>query len=93
MMDISLNTNLSYSSNIAIDKAKTDKLKEQIENNQVTDEELMEACKSFETYMIEQVFKQAHDAVTNDKKDPYLEQFGGLLYTEYAKKVTAGSIV
>lgn len=59
-----------------------------------SDEELMEACKEFETYFIEQILKQAKsafvpesdstDAATQTLKDYYQDS----LTSEYAKSIT-----
>jgi flagellar protein FlgJ len=54
-----------------------------------TDEELMEVCKSFEAYFFEQAMKGMEKTIpTEGKKNPYLEQFGDMLYQEYAKSAT-----
>lgn len=53
-----------------------------------TDEQLMEVCKSFESYFVEQVFKSMEKMVPkSDDKDesPYLKMFGDNLPKEYAK--------
>ena len=59
-----------------------------------SDEELMEACKEFETYFIEQILKQAKkafvpgeesvDGATQTLKDYYQDS----LVTEYAKAIS-----
>lgn len=48
-------------------QAKTDKLKEMAGNasSESTDEELMDVCKQFESYFLEQVFKQMWKTVDN----------------------------
>ncbi len=87
-MDISTGFNLQ-SSNYAVDKVKIDQIQEKINIEDASDEELKEACKSFEAYMLEQTFMKMKNAVSNDDdKNPYLEQFEGLLYKEYAQLVT-----
>lgn len=55
-----------------------------------TDEELMESCKNFETYMIEQVIKQTKDALAKSEEDEneYMSYFGDMLYQSYAKDIT-----
>ncbi len=52
-------------------QAKTDKLKNMANSvdSNATDEELMDACKQFESYFLEQVFKQMWKTVPNSNKD------------------------
>lgn len=52
-------------------------------------EELMEACKSFETYLVEQTIKEMQKTVLKDEEDS--DKFGlfqDLLYKEYATSIT-----
>lgn len=88
-IEIGSGSELFASTSIHSDTARLDSLKERLNNiNNASDEELMEACKSFEAYMLEQVMKQMRKTVTLDEdedKNPYLEQFEDLLYEEYAK--------
>lgn len=51
-----------------------------------TDDELMDVCKSFESYFVEQVLKEAKKTVLSDDEDEgeYLEYFGDILVQEYA---------
>lgn len=66
--------------------AATTELQNTIENAQ-TDEELMEACKSFEQYFLEQVFKgmKATVETSEEEENAYTEMFGDMLIEEYAK--------
>lgn len=53
-----------------------------------TDEELMEACKSFESYFIEQMYKGMEKTIMKDeseKENDYLANFKDILYQEYAQ--------
>lgn len=52
-------------------QAKSDKLKNVAAsaNAEATDEELMDACKQFESYFLEQVFKQMWKTVPNSNED------------------------
>ena len=71
--------------------AKTSDLENKLANLDTTnDEELMEACKSFESYFVEKVFKQTREAMVGDEeeKNEYEEYFGDMLYKEYAEKIT-----
>lgn len=69
---------------------KTDnKLETKLNNKSASDEELMEVCKSFESYMVEQVLKEMRKTVPeNEDKNQYLEYFGDMLYEEYAKSAS-----
>jgi flagellar protein FlgJ len=78
----------SISSNHLSRSVKTSGLEATLKNSaSATDEELMEACKSFESYLIEQVFKGMEKTVMKDEEEEndYLAQFGDKLYEEFAK--------
>src|SRR5690554_5818775 len=86
-MNISIGSNSLYSQsiNVVSDKIKTGQL--QAKNG--TDDELMEACKNFESYLLTQVMKSMEKTIPGrEDKGPYLEQFGDFLYDEYAKAAT-----
>lgn len=55
-----------------------------------SDEELMEACKSFESYLVEQVIKQAKKTIGSDEESEgdYMKYFGDNMTEEYAKLIT-----
>ncbi len=56
-----------------------------------SDEELMEAAKSFESYFVEKVMKSVKEALVpkdEDEDNKYLDMFGDNLYQEYAKMIT-----
>lgn len=55
-----------------------------------TDEELMDACKEFETYFVEQMFKSMRATVhkEEDSESSYMDMFEDTLYQEYAQNVT-----
>ena len=60
-----------------------------------TDDELMDVCKSFESYFVEQVLKEAKKTVLSDEEEEgdYMQYFGDTLVQEYAKMLTdQGSI-
>lgn len=64
-----------------------------LNNSSATDEELMESCKSFESYLLEQVFKGMEKTVMKDeseKENDYMAQFGDKLYENYAQEATKG---
>ncbi len=63
------------------------KLKSDLEN--ATDEELMDACKSFESYFVEQLFKEMRKTVPQtEEENEYMSYFGDMLYEKYAENVT-----
>lgn len=72
---------------------KTDKLSsslENIENGTATDEELMSACKDFESYFVEQVIKSTKKAMLTDEdsEGDYIQMFGDTLTQSYAEMIT-----
>lgn len=80
---ILLNNNINILEDI---KNQNDK----IHNSNSEDElnkELMEACKSFETYFVEQVLKEMRKTVEENKNNSY-SYFDDLLYKEYASSIT-----
>lgn len=53
-----------------------------------TDEELMDACKSFESYMITQLFKEMRQTVhSEDEDNEYISMFGDTLYEQYSNEI------
>ena len=54
-----------------------------------SDEEIMEVCKEFEAYLVEQVFDRMKDAMTDSEEEEsdYLNYFGDMMYQEYAKTI------
>ena len=54
--------------------------------SKATDEELMEACKTFESYFIEQAIKGMEKTIpdNDDSSASYLNMFKDTLYQEYA---------
>lgn len=54
-----------------------------------TDEEMLEACKEFEAYLVEQVIKQMEKTVIKSEEDgEYVEVFGDYLTQGYAQAIT-----
>ncbi len=73
--------------------ARADKLSaslNNIENGSATDEELMGACKEFETYLVEQVIKSTKRAMLKDEdsEGDYMKMFGDKLNQQYAELIT-----
>jgi flagellar protein FlgJ len=93
-MGISIGSESQYfadSAKAADVNKKTAGLQEKLDNNTATDEEMMDAAKSFEAYLLEQVMKEMEKSIPKDEdKNPYLEQFGDMQYEEYAKSATEG---
>lgn len=54
-----------------------------------TDEELMDVCKSFESYFVEQVMKEAKKMVrSEDEENQYIQYLGDTLLQEYSDTIT-----
>ena len=58
-----------------------------------SDEELMDVCKSFESYLLEKVLEKTKKTLTDSEEDnsPYMNMFGDRLYHEYANQITEHS--
>ncbi|MDF2539026.1 MAG: hypothetical protein K0S76_2047 [Herbinix sp.] len=92
-MGIAIGSDSLYSAtaNLVGQNTQAEKLKDKINSQAATDEEMMEVCKSFEAYLLEQVMKEMKKTIpTDEKENPYLEQFGDMQYQEYAKNATEG---
>lgn len=80
--------NMSSASN----SDKTQKLEQTLSGMDIEnaeDAELLEACKTFETYFVEQVFKEMKKTVhSSDDNGEYMKFFGDMLTENYAKAVT-----
>ena len=75
----------------------TDKLQNTLENKDYSksnDEELMNVCKEFESYFVEQVFKALEKMVPENEEESsssmssYMDYFGDMLTQEYASAAT-----
>ena len=56
-----------------------------------SDEELLESCRAFESYLVEQMLKGMEKTIPKDedeKENDYMEQFGDLLYEEVGKMIS-----
>ncbi len=93
-MSISIGTEGMYLQNMQSQaNAKTEKLSSylsSIENGTATEEELMEACKDFETYLVEQVIKNTKSAMLEDEdsQGEYMKMFGDTMTQSYAEMIT-----
>lgn len=70
---------------------KANELKSSLANvENATDDELMQVCKDFESYLVEQVFKAMKKTVqSSDEENEYMQYFGDTLYQEYAGSVAS----
>lgn len=87
-MSISIGSDSPYFANMLNNTGKADSITSTLTNGSASDEELMEACKGFESYLLEQVFKGMEKTVMKDedeKENDYLTQFGDMLYEKYAE--------
>ncbi len=68
------------------DVEKTFKQKDKVQ----TDEEMMEACKQFEAYMVEQVYKSMENTImkSDEEEGDYVKMFGDMRVQQYAQAVT-----
>lgn len=90
-MSLSIDSNSLYSLyGTNSTTSKTDKLQSTLDSdiNSKSDEELLEACKSFESYFVEQVFKEMKKTVKSSDENEYTEYFGDMLYQEYAASMS-----
>lgn len=55
-----------------------------------TEEELMEVCKDFESYFVEQMFKSMKKMIpeSEDSNNDYINMFGDMLVQKYAESAT-----
>ena len=57
--------------------------------SQSSDEELMEVCKTFESYFVEMVLKEMEQTVhSSDQESDYYQYFGDILTKSYAENIT-----
>lgn len=91
-MSISIGSDSFFAATQSVNSPKTDNMKKTLENSASTDKELMEACKDFEAYLLEQVFKGMQKTVlkNEEEQNDYLAQFGDMQYEKYAENATEG---
>lgn len=92
-MSITIGTDSLYTSNILSNSksTKTSQLENTL-NKDLTgasDEELLDACKSFETYLVQQVVKQVKKTIASseDEENQYMSYFGDMMYEEVAEQI------
>ncbi len=95
IMSISIGSNSGFNgitANLAsVNNTSASKLESKLNSNldNSTDEELMEVCKSFEGYFVEQMFKEMKKTVpTSEESNEYLSMFEDMLYKQYADDIT-----
>lgn len=96
-MAISIGTDSAYLNHLQsnVDN-KADKLQSTLSNlENATDEELMDACKSFEAYLLEQTFKSMESTIMKDEDEEensgitnYMNMFGDTMYQSIAQNAT-----
>ena len=91
MENITNLTNKDYSSYVS--QAQMGNLTNQIKKSSsadATDEEMLSACKEFEAYLVEQVYKQVQSTTKSDDFDdnPYADYAYDLQAQQYAKLVS-----
>ena len=92
MENITNLTNKDYSSYVT--QAQTSNLTNQIKkssSSDATDEEMLAACKEFEAYLVEQVYKQVQSTIKSDSDEdsnPYADYAYDLQAQQYAKLVS-----
>lgn len=92
-MSIGIGSNYSVDAALAqADSSKgTAKIEDTLNKNlkNATDDELMDVCKNFESYLVEQMFKEMKKTVGSEEEEsPYISYFGDTLYQKYADDVT-----
>lgn len=92
-MSINLGSDLSTVASAYNTSSSTNKLESNLGSDlkNSSDDELMDVCKSFESYFVEQVFKEMKKTVPqseDEQNNEYMNYFGDMLNEEYAKNVT-----
>lgn len=90
-MSISIGSDLLSTYTSSVNATNTKQLENKLSSvNTENDEELMEVCKSFESYFIEQAFKALKKTVpeSDTNTGEYVDMFGDKLYEEYAAMAT-----
>ncbi len=61
-----------------------------IDNNEIVDESAMDACKEFEVYMLEQMYKAMEKTImkADEEEGEYEQYFGDMRIQEYAKAIS-----
>lgn len=81
-----------------IDSAAADKLQEKLENtkNVQDDEALLDACKQFEAFLWEQVYKEMEKTTKlfgdDDEEEGYASNMTGLFKDEFIQKISEQTV-
>lgn len=74
-----------------VDSEKLESQLNTVKDGEKTDDELMDVCKEFETYMLEQVYKAMEKTVPKNEDSSsgtsYMDYFGDTLSQEYSKRM------
>lgn len=83
-------TGVTSSDYASIYKQSTSDLENNLKKTLATDDEMMQACKEFEAYMIEQMYKSMDKTIirADEEENEYEEYFGDLRTQEFAKLAT-----
>lgn len=88
-MSITIGSNSILGATSALNTSNnTNKIEQKLSSNlkDATDEELMDVCKSFESYFVEQMFKEMKKTVpTTNEENQYITYFQDMLYQKYAE--------
>ncbi len=87
----------SVTSGVTDTTGKTSSLQQTLsgfDSENATDQEMLDACKGFETYFTEQVLKEMKKTVhSSDEEGEYMKCFGDTLVEQYAQNITdSGSL-
>lgn len=88
-MSISIGNNYSVETALSQTNASgsTSKIEETLNSNleNASDDDLMDVCKSFESYLVEQMFKEMKKSVGSEEDEgEYVSYFGDMLYEKYS---------
>ncbi len=94
-MDISTDYSSIYGSYTDISAEQTSSSLTSLDLTEATDDELMEVCEDFESYLVEQMYKAMEKTIMKDEDEEsdsiaskYTDYFGDMQIQEYAKMST-----
>lgn len=93
-MSISIGDNSLYTASLTDSQKSTSASK--IENTlskdltSASDEEMLEACKDFESYLVQEVVKEVKKTLASSEEDEnqYVSYFGDMMYEKIADQIT-----
>lgn len=93
-LSIDNSTLLNYTNSDSVSSTKTNQLESKLSDTNLknsSDDQLMDVCKSFESYFVEQVYKEMKKTVhSSDDDNDYMQYFGDMMTEQYAKDSTEG---